>query len=246
MIDESDNPEESNGNLPPLREEYTNAKTRLEQQRNVLDSFAKEGRQTLRIILVFVGLLFSAITVVSSLLDPNQIVPSSCGVYLLPSWCVSLFRMLIFSGLGLAISAICHGTIGTEARAIGSVGTSGDIEAVITSEDMDEQAYLLERLSSYQKRIQRNNGVIQFLETVLAMGKIALFIGIIGLTATGVAIISGPIRWYIIPAFIVIFLLLLVFLGRALPDEYLKQDASIRNDSIFMNIFLTENTAKEE
>ncbi|WP_152421787.1 hypothetical protein [Halorubrum saccharovorum] len=238
---DSSNPGGPDLDTSALHEEYNNAKERLNQQRNVLTAFAKEARQTLRIILVLAGLLVSSITVYSTRTGTDN-----CSVYVIPDYCLSQFGILTLSGLALAISAICNGMIGTEARAIGSIGTVTDIEGVLTGDTKSEQDYLRERLRRYRDRIERNNGVIQSLETLLAIGKLNIFVGILGLTTAGIATITDPIEWYVTFLGLAISGLFFLILGRAMPDEYIKRDSAVDGDSYLRSLLLTEKDAEDK
>lgn len=241
MDHNSPDPNEPDLNGSALGEEYMNAKDRLNQQRNILTAFAKEARQTFRIILVLASLLISSITVLSPRFELSQ----GCSVYVVPNWCLSLIELLTVSGIALVVGAICNGMIGTEARAIGSVGTSKDIEEVLEGKSSEED-YLRERLRRYQKRIERNNGVIESLETVLAIGKLCIFVGILGLATAGINVIVGPIEWNLTILVLCVVCFSILVLGRTMPDEYIRQDSMIDGEGYISELFLTEDRSKDE
>lgn len=223
--------------LTPLREEYTNAKERLDRQKETFHAFAEEGSRMLRITLVFLGLLVTAVSALGTGVTGQTFTSSQCAFGASPN-CVRVYDLTIMGGVGLVVSALGH-LIGTEARAIHSPGSVEDIDGVINGEVATEHHFLHTRLSSYRDRIDYNHRVISVLESTLAVGKIGLGFSILMLTATGLAISLGPLPgWFVVlvPGMIG---LVLVLAGRSLPDEYIIRDTWLPLSPIMKRLLLT-------
>ncbi|WP_128081443.1 hypothetical protein [Haloferax sp. ATB1] len=225
----SDSLRESDDELVPLREEYTNAKERLTRQVSTFRAFAKEGQQMLRITLLFIGVFLTAVSFLGLDVAQQTLGSTSCAVYITP-WddCLSHRLLSIFTGCGLAVSAIGHSmATGNEARAIAYAGTTDDIADVLDRHDEGE--YLRERLKSYSDRIDRNNRFLNVVESSLALGKTGLAISIIGTTVLTLTLVLGPSPpWFTLSSVGTLFLILLVAFW-ATPNEVIREDRLFRD-----------------
>ena len=70
-------PADNDDGIDELREEYSNARERLNKQSSIFTEFAKEGQRMVRITLIYAGLLITGGSYVSSVTDMNYFSNSS-------------------------------------------------------------------------------------------------------------------------------------------------------------------------
>jgi hypothetical protein len=218
-------------NIIPLRDEYENAKERLDQQVQTFRTFANEGQSMLRITLIFIGLILTALTALGPDVANQLFGSGNCAVNIPSRSCLSINIVTLVSGLLLGFSALAHGMVsGNEARAVAGKAEISDIQSAQTIQS--EEEYLRERLNRYETRIVQNDRYLRFLEQVLAFGKIFMISSIVGLIAVAKAVTTGPIPSSITVTVVLLVLTVSVIIIRFLPDAVIKEDRLFYSPSI--------------
>lgn len=217
----------------PLRDEYENAKKRLAQQRSTLQAFSEEGQRMLRIIFVFIGLLLTAMSAYGAGRLGQVGIIERCVV--VAGRCPTIGSSSVLAVLLLSSSAILHGIIGREAKAIQTIGTPEDLSDLIDNPQPGTESYHLDRLKRYRSRIANNDRVIDVLESYLALGKASLALGIALITGVGFAVALGPLSPIYVGSVCLIFILFFGYLWLRLPESYRK------SDSIFGRIWMVRS-----
>lgn len=231
--------------LTSLREEYRNAKERMERQKETFHEFAEEGRRMLRITLIFLGLLVTAVSALGSGVTELAITPSQCAIGT-SSNCLTISDLTIAGGLGLVVSALGH-LRGTEARAVKSQGSVEDIDSVVQCDVPTERSFFKTRLQTYRDHIDYNHRIISVMEDTLAIAKLGLGFSILILAGIGLVISIGPLSLRRTLAILLVILLVLVLTIRSWPDEYIAQETPWALQPIIRRVILTgDGTLDEE
>lgn len=217
---------ESSENIEALRQEYENAKQRIESQSTSIESLGSQGSSMLRVLIVLIGIMAS---IASGLLG-GPVVPSvdpqSCA---LTNPCLTNQQI----GIGIFITMLMSATMflllsGPEIRGVGYTGTVQDIQATLGEGYNSEEAYLKARLDVYQARIEDNNQVINAFEGLAATsGSVFLFsLFLLGLLIYSV--IYGPVQFIIVMVLIFMGVVPLILFARLFPDTYLVAEGAHR------------------
>jgi len=240
LNDVNESKESFKDNLAILEREFEIATQRLDAQKQTLQEFAKEGQKLLRITLVFVGLLLTAVSV-----SPNQAfqtLGSDQVAISLQGLQVDNLHLTIVVAGSLALSALSH-LIGNEARATRNYGETKDFEELFNDPNRSEAEYLRGRICSYKHRIEQNNGVISAIESILTLGKTFLTVSIVGLTILSLSIAIGPISTETVALLLIGSAILLIRQARKFPDGYIRRDSP---DSKLNQLFLTGDSDQED
>ena len=148
------------------REEYRNARERLNQQSSIFSEFTKEGQRMIRITLIYAGLLITGGSYLLS--GPNLTSFSRSPV---------IEDLLILSGICLLGSLIFH-TVGREVRGVKTIyepdeNKEGPREAFDTPEE-----YYEDKIKEYSDRIKYNKEVLDIFESNLGEAKGLLLISL--------------------------------------------------------------------
>lgn len=211
-----------------LRREYETAQKRLEQQSATMDSFAENGYQMLRILLLLTGALVTLGSTFQEEFVKEVVTNQQCVFMASLLGCISVGQLAKFALMFLGLSIVSYGiAAGKEARGIGSICTKDDITRTIESAST-EQEHLSERLQRYRSRIDDNDAVIDFTEGLLAFGGTCLILSLVPMlfvsytAATGTTF-SSELVILIVALLVGRFLIQL----RKLPNRYLLAEGML-------------------
>jgi hypothetical protein len=204
--------EEVDSSTAVLREEYENAKERLDQQRSTLKNFGVEGPKMIRITLVYAGLLVTGFTAIGA-----------DSIFLQIEYSEPILHTSIYIAiLGLGASLILN-MIGYEARGVWSLAESEDISDVANDKYRSEYEYLKDRLDQYSERIHQNDELIDAIESSLAYGKVSLTISV-GASIFGVLLSIFPQAAVPIFSLLIVISFIYVYRIYTLPDSYIRKE----------------------
>jgi|AntRauTorcE11898_2_1112593.scaffolds.fasta_scaffold01394_3 hypothetical protein len=223
MSNTHDQNPQNNNNITALREEYNNAKERLNHQSTTFQTFASESHKMLRITLVFAGLLFTAVTALGPETVSQTITSSNCSVYISPSNCFTINDLGFVLLISTAISVLAH-MGGYEARGVLNFAETEDIDQVLTKAGMTEEEYIIDRLEKYRHRIKTNAGTIRVIESILVAGKASFAISSISLLLIVYVTSIGAVRFWATAFSMILISLIGGYFLWAFPKEYIKGD----------------------
>lgn len=221
-MSEQINQDSTEENVEALRQEYENAKERLNHQSEIFNRFARESLRMLRITLVFTGLLFAGLSAIGSETLSQTIISSDCSVHIL-SGCFTFEQLGLFFVITLLLSILAH-VQGNEARGVMKTSETDDIDQILNTPRMSEKEYLISRLEKYNHRIKVNEETLNVFESILGIGKGSFAISTTLLVVIIYAASVGAIRSWVIILTSTLCLLTIRLFMLEFPEEYLDRE----------------------
>lgn len=225
-------PADNDDGIDELREEYNNARERLNKQSSMFTEFAKEGQRMVRITLIYAGLVITGGSYVSSATDMNYFSNSSF-----------VNGLLVLSGVFLMGSLVFH-TMGREVRGVKTIYDSEKPRDNFQTKFDSTKEYYNVKISEYSDRIEYNEDVLDVFESNLGLAKGLL----VGSVATAVFAVSlrvfdlSNILLAII-GIVALFLYLIKQFGE-FPDEYYEKELNGADGLLYKITMLIQRLVK--
>lgn len=154
---------EKSEQLTHLEREYENARERLQQQRETLDSLSNNSYRIARLEFILIGVI---VTVLSTVRGDSQIMKflseSSTGMF----------------GIGLVLASTILFVLSTlgERIYVETVGKPDDIRSVLSGSQSREEYFNI-RLENYESRITYNDDLMEHLGRMMSFGTLFMIAG---------------------------------------------------------------------
>lgn len=205
-------PADNDDRIDELREEYSNARERLDKQSSIFTEFAKEGQRMIRITLIYAGLLITGGSYVSSITDMNYLSNSSF-----------INGLLVLSGVFLVGSLVFH-TVGREVRGVKTIYDSDKPRDNFQTKFDSTKEYYNVKISEYSERIEYNEDVLDVFESNLGIAK-GLLVSSVTTTVFAVSLIVFDLSEILLAmvGILALFLYLIKQFGE-FPEEYYEKE----------------------